>query len=143
MATGRETRLAAPKAGLATITTANGYNQTVAEVHRGFKHHTECQNRPALCFNTLEEPMGYFAQTHDFNDILVDIWGYIDLFNPASLSLLTNFAGDVYEYLSVTWTYRGWTDILSQRILEAGRDDLIGIFQMGISIKNIYQRGSP
>jgi len=87
--------------------------------------------------------MGYFAQTHDFNDILVDIWGYIDLFNPASLSLLTNFAGDVYKYLSVTWTYRGWTDILSQRILEAGRDDLIGIFQMGISIKNIYQRGSP
>jgi len=143
MASGRETRLAALKTGLATITVANGYNQSVAEVHRGFKHHSECQNRPALCFNTLEEPIGYFAQTHDFKDLMIDIWGYIDIGDPSVLTALTNFVSDVEKYLRNTWTYTGWTDILNQRVLEAGRDDLIGIFQMGISVKYIYTRGSP
>jgi len=73
----------------------------------------------------------------------VEIWGIIDMPDPASFTDLSNFVADVETYLSVTWTYKGWTDIIGQRIVEAGPDDLLGIWNMSIRIRIMYARGSP
>lgn len=140
--TTRNTILAALQSGLAAIKPAT-YTNTVLEAYRGFKHHSEMPNRPALCF-VADSPDDVLEATFDgdIKTMNVDIWGYVNITAPAVLTGTDSLAGDVEKYLRA-WTYANWTEIRNLDVYEAGPDDQIGMFKMSISVGYYYTRGTP
>lgn len=143
----RRTILVALKSGLESITTANGFQSTVAKVLRGIQPGEAFSgSMPGLAVWCEQGPRENFSQGHSERTLKLHVWGYVPVdAAEGDYDALDKLVADVEKCLmTVTYNpYWGDTEIGNTTYYEGGVEDPIGIFDMEVEISYVYEWASP
>ena len=135
------TQLDALATALATITTGNGYFNTVAHVAEGPAPLSNIPDKPAVVFYCDSRARSNFSGGRSRSFLHILLWGFIEV-QEGDYDNMDNLEADVESLLS-TWTYKEWTNIVNISRSYGGTNPLIGIFEMEMLLQYNYTEGSP
>ena len=141
----RETVLDSIKTTLESITTANGFNVTVAEVRRGAHTPDSFNQFPALALLNVTREREDFTGKQALATLHLRIFGYVKVDAPGDYTELDKLLADVETALmSRTYnSYRSEADVGTVQVYEGGAHDPDGAFVMEATVEYEYEMTDP